>query len=1035
MDRKTTHRRRIIGKRTCRFLEVLFFYACFGVIYVNAEDFRINGTVVDNSGETLIGVSVLVPGTTIGTVTDIDGTYSLLVPSASSQVQFSYIGYQSQTVAVNGRNTINVTLLPDNYIIDEVVVIGYGTQKKETVTGALASVTTKDLIQSPQANISNALAGRMPGLFSMQRSGEPGKDMSTLRIRGVGTFAEGQEPLVLVDGTESASYDQLDPNEIESITILKDASTTAVYGVRGANGVILITTKRGKTGKPQVNVSTNFALENFPFLRDNMNSYEYAVSYNQAKYNDSYVTGNYTPLFTENDIEMFRTGADPIFYPDIDWYDYMLKDFSQRSQTNVNISGGTDKVGYFVSLGYFTQEGMLNDKIYDPGYDYQVRYKRYNIRTNFDFNLSKNLTVSLDVGMQMGDLRNPNWSMGGIMEMLSSTIPMAAPGVIDNKVVAISSTFSSGFTPLVAYDKGWKREYENNLEGALKLNYKMDYLLKGLSLRAMLSYKNWSLDSRGFGLNNSNYSVRREPDGSLLFYRPDPSPMQVGWSIGKNRQVDFEAGISYDREFFGGHEVNALLLYNQRKRHDPNYQYLIPSGYQGLVGRVAYNYKKRYLAEISVGYNGSENFAEGRRFGTFPAYSLGWVITEEPFFPENKVLSFLKIRGSYGTVGNDKIGGDRFLYRPTSYEYYNNVYYFGEHGVSQQGYRGAREGKLGNELVTWEKATKLNVGVDARFWDGKIALTFDVFNDYRNNILWNLGTVPIIAGFEMPAYNLGEMKNSGYDGEITYNERIGEFNFFIRGLYSYAHNVIVYQDEVKRNYDYLQVTGHRYGQFFGLVADGLYNTWEEVNDPNRPVYNWSNNKIQPGDIRYVDVNGDGRIDDDDRVPIGYSNIPEITYGISFGGNWKGLDFSVLFQGATHVSNNPSRRTTQGFYTNTGANKELLKSWSQERYEQGLPIEYPRLAADYGGHNYQLSTYWLEDASYLRLKNVEIGYTFKNQFLKGIGVNSVRLYTNGNNLITWCKMRPGQDPEAPVGEANTEPYPVTRIFNFGLNINF
>jgi TonB-linked SusC/RagA family outer membrane protein len=503
--------------------------------------------------------------------------------------------------------------------------------------------------------------------------------------------------------------------------------------------------------------------------------------------------------------------------------------------------------------------------------------------------------------------------------------------------------------------------------------------------------------------------------------------------VDKNTHIYSEFGVAYEHVFGEHHNVSGLILYNQSKYYDPNLAYHIPNGEQGLVGRVTYNYHNRYLAEFNIGYNGTENFAEGKRFGIFPAYSLGWIASEESFFPENKYLTFLKIRGSYGSVGNSKIGGARFLYLPTAYTYSDGVYLYGEAlGGTYADYQGSKEGKLGNPDLTWEKANKLNVGADFRLWDDKIGITVDYFEEKRNNILWNRETVPTIIGVNMPAYNLGEMENKGFEGEISFHDRVGAVNYFVKGNYTFAHNKILFQDEVPRLYDYQYRTGQRFGQFFGYVANGLFNTWEEVNDPNRPIYSWANNKIQPGDIRYKDINGDGFINDLDQVPIGFSDFPEVVFGVSFGAEWKGFDFSVLFQGASNVSAFPSRRTFRGFYENTGATRDLLKSWSQERYENGETIVYPRLAIDQGGQNYAVSTYWLEDASYLRLKNAEIGYTFRGNLLKQIGVGSLRLYLNGNNLLTWCRLLPGQDPEY---KSYDESYPVTRVINFGLNVNF
>lgn len=994
----------------------------------------VTGVVRDEGSQPMVGAIVYSPEYNIATMTDNNGWYSITVPKTGVEIQVSFIGYKTFTFTVGNKAVQNVLLEDETHTLDDAVVVAYGTQRKATVTGSVAAVTTKDLLQSPQANISNALAGRMPGLLSVQRSGEPGNDASTIRIRGVGTFAGDQDPLIMVDGIETDNYNNIDPNEIESITILKDASATAVYGVRGANGVLLIQTKRGELGKPKVSLSTNMAFTTFPFLRENMDSYEWATGLNRAYAYDSYVSGSYSPRYTEEQLEHYRTGDSPILYPNTDWYDYMLRDYSMQTQSNINIRGGSKRVKYFFSLGYFTQNGMLNTDVMPQDYDYQVKYRRYNFRSNFDINITKDLTASIDMSMQIDNKRGPNWGVEGLFEQLSSTPPNASPGVIDGSIITLNQVTNSSWSPLTAYNKGWVNNYGNTLNGSVRLNYKMDWLLKGLKLRAAISYQSYNMENKTFEKEKITYDARPSGDDIIFVPNGEPKVARTGSSTNRNRRIYLEGGIEWNNKF-GGHSVGALLLYNQSKYHSPDLAFLIPNGYQGVVGRVTYDYEGRYLAEFNIGYNGTENFAEGHRFGWFPSFSLGWVPTDEPFFPKNDVLTFFKVRASYGVVGNDKVGGDRFLYVPTSYTFQNNVYNFGEVGSTYQSYKGSYEGKIGNPYLTWEKAKKFNVGIDAHMLKEKIAFTVEWFLENRDNILTNRGTVPSIIGANMPAYNLGRMRNTGWEGELSYNDRWGEFRFFAKGNFTYAHNTILEQDEMHWPWPYQYRTGNRYGQFFGYVAEGLFNTWEEVNDVNRPIYQWNNNKMQPGDIKYKDVNGDGYINDQDIVPIGYSDFPEIMFGLSIGGSWKGLDFSVLFQGATNVSTQPSRRTTRGFYTETGASKDLLKSWSYERYEAGEEIVYPRYSVTNDTHNYVLSTYWLEDATYVRLKSAEIGYTMTTRWLSKAGVSSVRIYLNGNNLLTFCNLFPGEDPEYPTMAANSEPYPLTRVYNIGLNINF
>jgi TonB-linked SusC/RagA family outer membrane protein len=546
------------------------------------------------------------------------------------------------------------------------------------------------------------------------------------------------------------------------------------------------------------------------------------------------------------------------------------------------------------------------------------------------------------------------------------------------------------------------------------------------------------------------YNAVRLPNGTINYVpQNQEQPFVFNQTIGKNRRVYAEFGFDYRRNFGGDHAVTALINYNQTKRFDPTLAFLIPNGYQGVVGRGTYGYKKRYLVEYAFGYNGTENFAPGKRFGYFPAYSLGWVASEEKFFPKNNVVTFLKIRGSSGQVGNDRIGGDRFLYRPSAFTQGNNTtpnsgtpatgfgYNFGEVGSTFVQYATAKEGKLGNALVTWERATKQNVGMEISFWKNKISVTADYFVEKRDNILANLGTAPLIVGANLPAYNLGRMKNSGFDGDITYKDQFRNVAYWVKGNFSFAHNVVEFQDEVKRTYAYQNRTGQRFNQPFGFIADGLYNTWAEVNDPTRPISAYNNNRIQPGDIRYKDINGDGKINVDDQVPIGYSNFPEKIFGLSFGASFKGFDVSVLFQGASNVSVIYNRRHNRGWFESSGAVDYLVNSWSQERYDQGLPILFPLLSEGdvTNKHNYQQSTYWVRDATYVRFKNIEIGYTLERNFLKKVGLSSIRAYASGNNLYTWSGLFPGLDPESPPGATNEEPYPLTRTLNMGLTVKF
>jgi TonB-linked SusC/RagA family outer membrane protein len=621
--------------------------------------------------------------------------------------------------------------------------------------------------------------------------------------------------------------------------------------------------------------------------------------------------------------------------------------------------------------------------------------------------------------------------------------PYNSPGLVDNKIVNTVDLFSQN--PLeYFYNNGYNRNYMNDLTVTVRFDYKLDFLTEGLKLHAKISNYNQMNNRKVYNKSVQTYRPFLSDNGSIS-YAPQKADAPFGFweSSGKKRDVYFEAGLNYDRSF-GPHSIGGLFLYNQKKLYNPSLAYVIPKGHQGLVGRLTYNYQLRYLAEFNVGYNGTENFAPGKRFGFFPAFSLGWVVSEESFFPENDVIDYVKIRGTYGIVGNDLLGNDettsqRFLYIPSSFQYSTSVYYYGTPGSTFQSYLTAFEGALGNPLVTWERAKKTDVGIDVTLFNNKIKLTGDYFYEIRDNILSTPQTSPETIGITLPASNLGEMENWGYEAEFGFNDKINDFNYWVKANYNFVRNKILFQDEVTRTYPYMQRTGNSAGQPFGYVVEGFYNTWEDVNDANRPRSSWQSNRIIPGDVRYKDVNGDGVIDSFDAVPIGFSDFPEISYGLSFGGMYKGFDFSVLFQGASNVNINMTEPGWRPFDNALVAiNYVLDNSWTYEKYQAGESISLPRLTCDQTNtHNYQTNAIRRWDASYVRLKNVEIGYQISNKLLSRLLISSCRIYVNGNNLATWSGLPPGYDPEQPAvgGGADQAWYPQQRIFNAGVNIQF
>ena len=1005
----------------------------------------IKGKVTDGAtAEGLPGVNIVVKGTQKGTATDVDGNFIIQVPDKSVTLVFSFVGYERQEIPVSSKSEINVTLISDNKSLDEVIVVGFGTQKKINATGAISTIGTKELIQSPVANISNSLVGRLPGLFATQSGGEPGNDGSKIRIRGVGTFSGNTDPLALVDGIQVDNYNNIDPNEIESVTILKDASSTAVYGIRGANGVLIITTKRGKVGPPKISYTFNQGFNSFTDMREMMNSADYATNFNEAIKADSYTTGTvYTPRYSAEDIELYKNGQDPVFHPNMNWPDVMFRKTSKQSQHNVSISGGQKKVRYFVSAGLFNQEGLFKDtKEVTDAFSPQSIFRRYNIRSNFNFDLTQRLKMSLDLSSQT-EIRSGN--NGSSTERVVGDVfrasPLETPGVVDGKVVNIFTGARNNPYASLLYPNsagGLKRSYRNYLNGSLRMDYDLGFLIKGLSTHGNIALQTYNDQQIVNTKTLITYLATKLPDGTIN-YVPSTTDAQFGFSqTGTyNRRITAEVGIDY-RASIAKHNVTGLLLYNQQKTFDPGLAFLVPKGYQSFVGRATYDYDGRYLAEVNVGYNGTENFAPGKRFGFFPAYSLGWVASQESFFPKNAIVTFLKVRGSYGEVGNDNIGGTRFLYRPTSYASVANMYYFGNVGSTYSGFTGIREGATGNPDLTWERAVKQNVGVEMWLWKDKIKFTGDVFSEQRSDILATPQSISSIVGLAQPASNLGKMENKGFEADVSYSGNAGEFGYRISANFSFARNKVVFRDEVPNIYAYQNRTGQRLGQNFGLIAEGIFNTWDEVNSPDRPIYQYVNNKIQPGDIKYQDYNKDGLVNDFDAVPIGYSNLPEKTFGASFGINYKGFDLSVLFQGVDNVSHYYTRfqrGTGYGQAPPEGSASYMNESWTAERFEAGLPIRFPRFSVSSTPNNAG-SSFWLADASYLRIKNAELGYRFGEAPLKKLGIKTCRIYVNANNLFTWKKMYPGIDPEnTSTGDTNTEPYPLVRTINVGLNLNF
>ena len=1005
------------------FLFALFF--SFSLLF--AQERSITGRVTDENNDPIPGANVVVKGTISGAVTDMDGNFKIRLTESAKVLIFTFIGYDSREVNISGKSQIDVQLKMSSIGLQEVVAVGYGTQKKATITGSISTVKGTELVRSPLPNLSSAVVGRVPGLLSVQRSGQPGNDETTLRIRGIGTLDNANaSPLVLVDGVERP-FSQIEPNDVESMSVLKDASSTAVYGIRGANGVILITTTRGKEGPAKVSYSGNYSLQVPTRLPKFLDGYDFTRLQVEAQLNDNPTA---TPMFTAAEIEIFRDGSNRLFYPSTDWTKLMMNDYAPQTQHNVNISGGTTVARYYVSLSFLSQEGLWKE--FNTDYSDNDHFKRYNFRSNLDLDITKSTKATISVG---GYSSNRSTSNGGIFSSMLSAATNGSPGVWDGKVVTLAR--ANGRNAVIATRGGFNRYAVNSMNLNFGLNQKLDFVTKGLSARITTTYDSDYGQSRGFSKTSALYAAEMKdvtgdgvPDPVLRKASEDGVISDPSETFTRSKKIYTEAAVEYNNKF-GEHSVSALLLYSQKKQWYHSLSYPgIPLGYQDFVTRLTYNYKQAYLVEFNMGRNGSENFPEGNRFGWFPAVSAGWVTTSENFVKElinPKILSYMKLRVSYGVVGNDKMGTSRFMYYPGEYLSGGGAT-FGEDAVTKTGYY---EGKMGNPDVTWEKSRKQNYAIELKMLDNKILFNADVFYEDRSNILTARSTTPAhVAAVLQDAYNIGIVKNKGYELEAGWSDKIGEINYWVKGNYSFARNKIIFRDEALNTmYPYLNRTGRRVGEVFGYEFLGFFNNQKEIDE-------WPMQfaKVQrPGDVRYADINGDGVVNENDQIPIANPAFPEVNYGFSGGLNYKGFDFSFLFQGTGNFSMSVGSEMLLPFSAYGSAMDYIKDRWYAGSPDNNANAKIPRLTLNYADmSNYFNSSLWIKDASYLRLKNLEIGYRFQSSRLKKMAISSLRLYLSGQNLYTWDKLK-FLDPENQASQSMA--YPQLKVYNIGCNIQF
>ncbi|MBE6216129.1 MAG: TonB-dependent receptor [Bacteroidales bacterium] len=982
------------------------------------------GIVTDEGNVPLPGVTVFVKGTSVGTTTDLDGRFSLYLPESAKEVTFSYMGYQEQSAPVEDGKVIHVVLKEDSETIAEAVHVGYGVQKKVSVTGAVTTANLTDVVKVSTPSMSNALAGQLPGIITRQSTGEPGYDAAQVFIRGMATWGD-TNPLILVDGIER-DMNQINSQEVESITILKDASATAVYGARGANGVILITTKKGKTGKPDITFRTESSMLTALRRPEYINGYEYASLMNEAL-----AFAGEAPRWGPDELQKFKDGSDPYLYPSVNWMEELVKKNTFQTINNLSVSGGNDVITYYLNVGYTLQNGLWNT---DPAnkYNTNASINRYNFRNNVDVKLAKSLTMSLGLGAIIRNGNYPGWGSDALFSAINTISPIAYPKVNPDGSMGGEQTFV-GWNPWGrSTQSGYRTEDHSTLQANLSLNWDLSFLLKGLSIRGMFAYDRTSItyNSRIKNFMVKRYLGKDEITGEDVYsaiYREE-QPLAYSQSTSASRAQYSEAQINYNNTF-GKHEVTAMVLFNQR-----DYRALtagdsrsnLPYRRLGLAARATYSYADRYLVEFNCGYNGSENFAPGHRFGFFPSVSLGWVISNEKWF-NVPFINNLKIRGSHGIVGNDVLG-IRFGYLSTV-KTDGQYYFFGANHIL---YRGMEENAMGNTELTWEKSHKTDIGLDLGLFDNRVVLQADYFREHREDILQQRNTIPNSTGiypWSVPYGNIGIVDNEGFDAMLEIrNTTAGGFFYSFKANVTYAHNTVIENDEPKPVYPYLSGKGQSLGQTFGYVAEGFFESEEEI--AASPKQTFSAN-VRPGDIKYKDINGDGVINSYDQVPIAFPRNPEFSFG--FGGTiaYKGFDLSAYFTGAANTSLYLAGLGMWPFYDGMGTNNVLREYYDNRWTGPGCVAKYPAIDKGRNTNNYLVSNLWMRNGNYLRLRNAEFGYTFPQKLFEGTPVGYLRLFVNGTNLLTFDHIKI-IDPESNDG---TGRYPLQRGINIGLEINF
>lgn len=1022
----------------------------------------VSGIVTDASGEPIIGATVMVKGTVNGVLTDVDGKYTINVREGD-MLEYRYIGYNGVDQKVKDKEVMNIVLPESNLNLDEVVVVGYGSQKKESVVSSVNSVKLAD-VAIPARSLSNTIAGQVAGVIAIQRSGEPGNDDASFWIRGQSSYAGGTSPLVLVDGVPRNMND-IDTDEIESFTVLKDAAATAVYGSEGANGVVLITSKRGRTQKTIVTFNAQYSVATPTRMPELMNSWDYLAMWNEASWNEannpdwnSYMQSG--APYTAEALEMYRSGADTDLYPNSIWTDLLSKN-TQNQRYTINFRGGSEKTKFFVSGAYYKENGMFKSNPLDD-YNANINLQRYNLRSNVDMDITRTTKLSVDMSGQYKTKNNPGNTSDQIFKHIlvfpTHLVPMMWS---DGTASVVSGEGDGRFNPynLLNYS-GYTKQWSASLQTKATLKQQLDFITKGLSAQGSISFDADFSSTMKRTMSPDKYDVTgRDENGNLIKQLvASGSPLSdATYSASTGvKKIYIEAQLNYARTFNKKHDVTGTLVYNQKETQYQNVTgtNLLPHRKQNLVMRGTYAYDGRYVLEASFGATGSENFAPGNRWGIFPAVGGAWNLHAEKFMQKGKmpdIINKLRLRASYGLTGNDNTGSDRFVYRETLSDSSSDYIYLGLTGAGgslTNNYGKVYENSFAAPYLSWEVERKANFGIDLGLFRGRVDITADYFNNRRKNILIERVTIPTATGFRNnPWQNFGITTNEGFDASIVLKHNVGDWALSARGNITYAVNKIIEEDEIPQLYSWMAQTGTSIGVNRIYVADRLFTDDDFIITPKEDgSYNYRlkegiatyDANVKPGDIKYKDLNGDGEINDYDRTYYSgiYPNNPQIVYGFGVNIQYKGIYAGAFFQGVGRSSVNLKSQTSYFIPFAKGrdqssARVEAADHWSASNPDN-MDVLYPRLHTSEYTNNTLESTWWYRSGSFLRLKNVELGYQFDKKLVQKLKMQNLRVYVQGSNLAVLFDDIKYWDPE--IGNSGAR-YPVSATWTFGLDVTF